>query len=96
MKDKRLKPRNPLVAVALFKKAGWTEKSSKAKRRDDKISLRKESKSKDFFQTAPSIGSSLKKVSASLAQRIRASAYEAGGWGFESLRWHQEFASVAQ
>lgn len=53
MKEKRLKPRNPLVAVALFKKSGWTEKSGKAKRRDDKIALRKDSKSKDFFQTAP-------------------------------------------
>lgn len=52
MKEKRLKPRNPLVAVALFKKAGWTEKSGKAKRRDEKVALRKESKSKDFFQTA--------------------------------------------
>jgi hypothetical protein len=53
MNEKRLKPRNHLVAVALFKKAGWTEKSGKAKRRDEKAALRKESKSKDFFQTAP-------------------------------------------
>ncbi len=54
MKEKkRLKPRNPVVVPALFRKAGWTEKSGKATRRDDKISLRKESKSKDFFQTAP-------------------------------------------
>jgi hypothetical protein len=57
--EKRLKPRNPLIAVALFKKAGWTEKSGKAKRRDDKISLRKESKSKDFFHTAMQIGAAV-------------------------------------
>lgn len=47
-KEKRLKPRNPLVAQAMFKK-GWTEKSGKAKRRDDKMAL-KSGKSKDFFQ----------------------------------------------
>lgn len=52
MKAKRIKPRNPLVAVALFKKAGWTEKSGKAKRRDEKVALRRESKSKDFFQAS--------------------------------------------
>jgi hypothetical protein len=51
---KKIKPRNPLVAPALFKKAGWKEKSSKAQRRDDKISLRREVKSavRDFFQVS--------------------------------------------
>ena len=53
--EKRLKPRNPLVAQAMFKKAGWNEKSGKAQRRDDKIALRRgsangKSYSKDFFQ----------------------------------------------
>lgn len=55
-KEKRLKPRNPLVAQAMFKK-GWTEKSGKAKRRDDKMMLKtgkyyseKVSNLKDFFQ----------------------------------------------
>lgn len=49
-KEKRLKPRNPLVAEAMFKK-GWTEKSSKAQRRDDKMMLKSgKSYLKDFFQ----------------------------------------------
>jgi hypothetical protein len=39
--EKRLKPRNPLVAQVIFKKAGWKEKSGKAQRRDDKIALRR-------------------------------------------------------
>jgi hypothetical protein len=50
--EKRLKPRNPLVAQAMFMKAGWKEKSTKAQRRGDKVALR-QGKSKDFFQTAP-------------------------------------------
>lgn len=50
-KEKRLKPRNPLVAQAMFKK-GWTEKSGKARRRDDKVALKSgKSYLKDFFQT---------------------------------------------
>lgn len=49
-KEKRLKPRNPFVAEAIFKK-GWTEKSSKAQRRDDKMALKRGKFSmKDFFQ----------------------------------------------
>ena len=49
-KEQRLKPRNPLVAQAMFKK-GWTEKSDKARRRDDKMALKSgKSYLKDFFQ----------------------------------------------
>jgi hypothetical protein len=49
--EKKLKPRNPLVAKAMFLKAGWKEKSAKAQRRDDKIALRSgKSYLKDFFQ----------------------------------------------
>jgi hypothetical protein len=43
-----LKPRNPLVAQLMFKRDGWKEKSSKAQRRSDKISLRRSVK--DVFQ----------------------------------------------
>lgn len=49
-KAQRLKPRNPLVAQAMFKK-GWTEKSGKARRRDDKMALKNgKSYLKDLFQ----------------------------------------------
>ena len=49
--EKRLKPRNPLVAQAMFMKAGWKEKSTKAQRRGDKVALRNgKSYLKDFFQ----------------------------------------------
>lgn len=51
--EKKLKPRNPLVAQAMFMKAGWKEKSKKAQRRDDKIALRNgKLYLKDFFQAA--------------------------------------------
>lgn len=49
--EKKLKPRNPLVAQAMFMKAGWKDKSKKAQRRDDKIALRNgKLYLKDFFQ----------------------------------------------
>jgi hypothetical protein len=41
MKQSKLAPRNPLVAVALFKKAGEHRKPGKALRRQDKMSLMK-------------------------------------------------------
>lgn len=37
----RIKPRNPLVAPALFRKAGQHRKTSKAARRDEKVRLQK-------------------------------------------------------
>jgi hypothetical protein len=55
--EKKLKPRNPIVAPAFFRKAGWTEKSGKAQRRDDKVALRRDREGgksyfKDFFQAS--------------------------------------------
>ena len=41
MKQNKLAPRNPLVAVALFKKAGEHRKPGKALRRQDKMRLGK-------------------------------------------------------
>jgi len=41
MKKSKLAPRNPLVAVALFKKAGEHRKPGKALRRQGKMSLMK-------------------------------------------------------
>lgn len=37
----KLKPRNPLVAAARFRRAGSHEKSRKAERRADKMSLQR-------------------------------------------------------
>ena len=37
----RIKPRNPLVAPTLFRKAGQHRKPSKAARRDEKVQLQK-------------------------------------------------------
>lgn len=37
----RIKPRNPLVAPALFRKAGQHRKPIKATRRDEKVQLQK-------------------------------------------------------
>lgn len=40
MKQPKLTPRNPLVAAALFRKAGEHRKTGKAQRRQDKMALR--------------------------------------------------------
>jgi hypothetical protein len=41
MKQAKLTPRNPLVAAALFRKAGEHRKTAKAQRRQDKMTLGK-------------------------------------------------------